>query len=118
MPWATNACADKIYGSTLGIVNGIFGLSFFTKDETDEITSLKKWALLATEKVPDITTDPAICASIRNSQKSGLTNFYKTTLNEMVAAGSVNIAELVYNKNFNERFKEILMGARINLIGC
>jgi hypothetical protein len=36
----------------------------------------------------------------------------------MVAAGSVNIAELVYNKNFNERFKEILMGARINLIGC
>jgi hypothetical protein len=52
MPWATNACADKIYGSTLGIVNGIFGLSFFTKDETDENYQFKKMGTFGYMKSP------------------------------------------------------------------
>jgi hypothetical protein len=71
MPWTRKTCAD-------------------------EITSLRKLALLAGEKAPDIKTDPASCASIKNSQKLGLTNFYKTTSNEMMTEGGVNTAELVF----------------------
>jgi hypothetical protein len=118
MPWFTDVCKDLACGSSLGVVKGIFGISLFTAEETEEINSLKKLALSVMQKSPDIVTEPHVCDAIRNGQQSGLDSFVKNASPEAVAAGVVAAAEVVCTKSFKERFTDVLMGACLNLVGC
>ena len=117
MVWINEVCEDVICGGGgLGIVKGIFGISLFTA--TEEINSLKKLALSVIERSPTIETEPIVCKAIRKGQKSGLDTFVKNASPEAVAAGVVTAAELVCIKSFKQRFTDVLMGARLNLVGC
>lgn len=118
MVWIREVCEDVVCGGTLGVVKGIFGLSFFTLSETEEIVSLKKLALSVIEKSPEIVTEPIVCEAIRQGQKSALETFSKKAPPEAVAAGVVTAAELVCSKALKTRFTEVLMGACMNLVGC
>jgi hypothetical protein len=118
MAWIKNVCQDVICGGAMGIAKGIFGVTFFTIPETEEIMSLKKLALSVLEKSPELATDPILCDAIKAGQKSGLETFVKNALPEVIAAGVVTTAELVCGKAFKQRFGEVLMGACMNLVGC
>lgn len=118
MPWIKEVCEDVVCGGTLGVVKGIFGVSFFTASETEEIISLKKLALSVMEKSPEIVTEPVVCEAIRQGQKSALETFARKAPPEAVAAGVVTTAELVCSKALKTRFTEVLMGACMNLVGC
>ena len=118
MNWFTETCEDVVCGGSLGMVKGIFGVSFFTPSEVDEIHNYKKLALSVMEKSPDIVTDSVICDAIRQGQQSGLDAFSKKASPEVVAAGAVAAADLVCNKAFKQRFADVLMGACLNLTGC
>lgn len=118
MPWIKEFCEDAVVGGCLGMFKGIFGISLFTAAETEEIHSLKKLALSVIEKSPEISTEPLICEGVRKGQKAALDNFAKNASPEAVAAGVVTAAELVCTKSFKERFRKVLMGACLNLIGC
>lgn len=118
MPWIRDVCEDVVCGGALGVVKGIFGVSFFTASETEEIVSLKKLTLSVMEKSPELVTEPVVCEAIRQGQKSALETFAKTAPPEAVAAGVVTAAELVCSKALKTRFTEVLMGACMNLVGC
>jgi hypothetical protein len=111
-------CEDALCGGGLGIVKGVFGISFYTSAEVEEIASLKKLALSVLQKSPELATDPLICEAIQKGQKSGLDAFAKKVPPEAVAAGVVTAAELVCTKSFKIRFADVLMGACMNLVGC
>ena len=118
MSWVTEACEDVVCGTGLGIIKGVFGVSFFTPSEVEEIHNYKKLALSVMEKSPEIVTDSVICDAIRQGQPAGLTAFSKKASPEVVAAGAVAAADLVCSKAFKERFADVLMGACLNLTGC
>ena len=118
MPWIKDVCEDIICGGSLGVVKGVFGISLFTAAETEEINSLKKLAFSVMEKSPEIVTEPLVCEAIQKGQKSGLETFAKNASPEAVAAGVVTAAELVCTKSFKDRFRDVLMGACMNLVGC
>ena len=118
MPWIKEVCEDAVCGTTLGIVKGVFGVSLFTEGETEEINSLKKLAVSVIEKSPEIATDSVVCEGLRNGQKAALETFAKNASPEVVAAGVVTAAELVCAKSFKSRFRDVLMGACLNLAGC
>lgn len=118
MAWIKEVCEDVFCGGGLGVIKGVFGVSLFTSAETEEIHSLKKLALSVIEKSPKIETDPLVCQAIRKGQKSGLDTFVKNAPPEAVAAGITTAAELVCTKSFKQRFREVLMGACLNLVGC
>ena len=118
MPWIKEVCEDVICGVSLGIVKGVFGISFFTEAEVKEIHSLKKLTLSVIEKSPKIVPDPVICEGIRKGQQAALDKFSKNASPEVVAAGVVTAAELVCTKSFKARFTKVLMGACLNLVGC
>ena len=116
--WMTEVCEDVVCGGALGIAKGLFGLSFFTASETEEIYSLRQLALSVVEKSPEIVTQPLVCEAIKKGQKSGLQTFTNNASPEMISAGVVTAAELVCTKAFKTRFREVLMGACLNLTGC
>ena len=118
MPWIKETCQEALCGLLVGIGKGAFGVSLFTESETEEINNYKKLALSVLEKAPEIVTDDVICEGIRNTQKSALETFAKNTPTEAVAAGLVTTAELICSKAFKTRFKDVLMGACLNLVGC
>ena len=120
MPWFNlkNVCEEVFCGGTLGVVKGVCGISLFTASETEKITSLKKLALSTIEKSPKISSEPIVCDAIKSGQKYALENFAKTASPEVVSAGVVTAAELVCTKAFKDRFKDVLMGACLNLVGC
>jgi hypothetical protein len=118
MPWLKNVCEDVVCGGTLGVVKGIFGVSFFTASETEEIVSLKKLALSVMQKSPQMVTEPLVCNTIKAGQEHALETFAKNVPPEAVAAGVVTAVELVCGKAFKQRFGEVLMGACLNLAGC
>lgn len=111
-------CEDVLCGGSLGVVKGIFGVSFFTTSETEEIFNLKKLTLSVMEKSPEIVTEPVVCEAIRQGQKSALETFAKNAPPEAVAADAVTAANLVCGKAFKTRFTEVLMGACLNIVGC
>ena len=116
--WMKEVCEDVVCGGALGLTKGIFGVSLFTASETEEIMSLKQLALSVMDKSPEIITQPIVCDAIKKGQKSGLQTFTTNASPEAVKAGVVTAAELVCNKAFKSRFKEVLMGACLNLVGC
>lgn len=121
MPWIgelKESCVDSVCGGSLGLVKGIFGVSFFSCKEVEEIHSLKKLALSVIEKSPKLATDPAVCEGVKQGQKAALDSFIKNAPPEAVAAGVVTAAELVCTKSFKARFGDVLRGACLNLIGC
>ena len=118
MPWFKELCEDVVCGSAVGVVKGIFGVSFFTTSEAEEIYNLKKLTLSVLEKSPEIVTEPVVCEAIRQGQKSALETFARKAPPEAVAAGVVTTAELVCSKALKTRFTEVLMGACMNLVGC
>jgi hypothetical protein len=118
MAWLENVCTDAICGSALGIINGVFGLSLFTSQEVEEINSLKKLALSVMEKTPEFSTEPVICEAIKNGQQTGLETFMKNAPPEVASTAVVTVIDIVCRKAFKERFKDVLMGACLNLIGC
>lgn len=65
MSWFKETCEDVICSCGLGMVKGVFGVSFFSPSEVDEIHNYKKLALSVMEKSPDIATDSGICDAIR-----------------------------------------------------
>lgn len=118
MSWIRNVCIDAICGSALGLINGIFGLSLVTSQEVEEITSLKKLALSVIEKAPEFSTESVVCEAIKNGQQTGLETFVKNAPPEVASTAVVAAVELVCGKAFKERFKDVLMGACLNLTGC
>ena len=118
MPWFKELCEDVVCGSAVGVVKGIFGVSFFTTSEAEEIYNLKKLTLSVIEESPEIVTEPVVCEAIRQGQKSALETFARKAPPEAVAAGVVTTAELVCSKALKTRFTEVLMGACMNLVGC
>ena len=116
MPWIKETCENIICGVGLGFMKGAFGVSLFSKKEVEEISSLKKLVLSVVEKSPELTTDPLICEAIKNGQQSALDSFVKSA--PTGAATVIATAEIVCNKAFKERFKDVLMGACLNLTGC
>jgi len=118
MAWLKDVCEDVICGGSLGVIKGVFGITFFTQTEAEEIHNYKKLALSVMEKSPEIVTDSVVCEAIRQGQKSGLDAFSKKASPEVVAAGVVAAADLVCNKAFKQRFADVLMGACLNLTGC
>ncbi len=119
MPWGVkDVCKDVICGGSLGIVRGIFGISFFTESETEEIMSLRQLAISIMEKSSKPITDPSVCDGIREGKQSALKSFTKGASPETVNSGLVAAAELVCNKSFKLRFREVLVGACLNLVGC
>jgi hypothetical protein len=118
MPWMKNVCEDVLCGGGLGVIKGIFGASFFTASETEEINSLKNLALSVIEKCPKMATEPVICDAIKSGQKYALEAFAKNAPPEAVAAGVVTAAQLVCGKAFKQIFGEVLMGACLNLTPC
>lgn len=113
MPWIK----EVVYGGSLGIVKAVFGVSFFTAAETEEINSLKTLALSVIEKSPEIVTQPVVCEAIQKGQKSALETLAENAPPEVIAAGVISAAELVCGKSFKQRFNEVLMGACLNIIG-
>ena len=118
MPWIKNVCIDVICGGTLGVVKGVFGISLFTEEETEHINSCKELISIVLKKSPEIVTEPIICEGIRNGQKSALETFQNGLSPEAIAAGVGTTAQIVCTRAFNERFKSVLMGACLNLVGC
>lgn len=102
-------------------MDGIWGISLFTGPETQEINSLDKLAASLMEKSNEIiggTTDAAICEGIRNDQMSALETFSRNAPPEAIQVGIVAAAEVICKKSFQNRFREVLLGACINLVGC
>ncbi len=118
MSWIREVFEDAICASVLGCVRGAFGVSIFTEKEVEEIASLKKLALSVAEKAPKLATDPVVCEQIKTGQEIGLETFVKDIPAEATTTGVVAAAELVCRKTFCDRFKKILMGACLNLVGC
>jgi hypothetical protein len=118
MPWIKEVCEDAICATGLGIVKGLFGVSVYTSDEVKEAANLQQLVASVLSKSPEFVTDSVICDSIKMGQTTGLESFAKTAPPEIVDAGVVAAATVVCNKAFKERFKAILMGACLNLVGC
>jgi hypothetical protein len=118
MAWMKDVCVDAICGSCLGVIKGVFGISVFTTEEVEEISSLKNLALSIMKKSPTTITDPIVCDAIRKSQRHGLEIFAKNASPEAIAAGVVTAAELVCTKSFKQRFADVLTGACLNIVGC
>lgn len=104
MAWIKEVCEDAVYGSCLGLMKGIFGISLFTSVSAEEIVSFKKLAIATIEKAPEFTTDALVCEGIKKGQKAALDQFTNKASPEMVAAGVVTAAELVCTKSFKCRF--------------
>jgi len=118
MPWVRTVCEDAVCGCFLGITKGVFGVSLYTAEEAEEIANLKKLTLSVLEKSSKIVTEPIVCEAIRQGQKSALETFAKNAPAEAINAGVVTLSELVCREAFKTRFKEVLMGACLNLVGC
>lgn len=63
-------------------------------------------------------TDPVVCQGIKEGKRSALKSFTQAASPEMVSSGLITAAELVCNKSFKLRFREVLLGACLNLVGC
>ena len=109
---------DAVCGFVLGAVKGVCDVSFFTAEETEEVRSLNNLALSMVQKSTEISTDPVVCDAIQNGKQAGLDSFIKNAPPEAVSSGLVAAAELVCQKAFQERFRCVLMGACLNLVGC
>lgn len=119
MAWFKEVCSDLVCGCVLGIMDGIFGVPLFTGPEVKEITAFNKLAASIIEKSGEIGgTDAAICQGIRNGQMSALETFSKNPPQEVVQAGAVVAAEVICSKAFKSRFRTVLIGACLNLVGC
>lgn len=118
MPWIKDFCVDAVCGTTVGLINSVFGTSYYDETDWKEISSLKKLTISVMEKSPKLVTEPVICEAIKNGQQTGLDNFLKNVPPEVATGGVVAAAEVVCRKAFQQRFKNILMGACLNLVGC
>lgn len=65
MAWIKDVCKDVICGGSLGIIQGVCGISLFTQAEAEEIHNLKTLALSVMAKSPEIVTKPIVCEAIR-----------------------------------------------------
>ena len=117
MPQIRKVCEDAICGGGLGVLKGVFGISLFTEEELNEITSLKNLTASVLEKSPEFSTESVICDAIKDGQQSGLEAFVKNAPPELTDS-ALAAAELVCKKAFKQRFKDVLMAACLNLVGC
>ena len=114
MPWVKDVCTDALCGLAAGSIKGIFGISLFSASEVEEIESLKRLSLSLVSKSRNFTTDPSICEEIAKGSKSALKPVIDNAPSEAVAAGVAVVCE----KAFRQRFRDVLMGACLNLAGC
>lgn len=119
MPGFKKMCTELSRGCALGVVEGSLGVSLFSAEELEEVHSLKKLALSVMQKSgPLAGTDHLICEGIQKGEISALEAFSKDASAKAVSASLVAAAEVVCEKSFKSRFREILTGACLNLVGC
>jgi hypothetical protein len=108
-------CQDAVCGIVVGSLEGIFGITFFSPGETEEIYRLKRLSLSEMAKSNLVNSDPAICQEISKGSSAALQTFIdQPSSSEIVAATTLVVCE----KAFLGRFKKVLMGACMNLTGC
>jgi hypothetical protein len=108
-------CQDAVCGIVAGSLEGLFGITFFSPGETEEIYRLKRLSVSVMAKSKVVTTDPAICQEIAKGSSTALQTFMdQPSTSEIVAATALVVCE----KAFLGRFKKVLMGACMNLTGC
>jgi hypothetical protein len=86
-------CKEAICEGSLGVVQGVFGISLFTAAEAEEINALKALTLSVMKKAPEVLTAPIICEGIRNGQKATLDTFTQGLSPESIAADVVVAAQ-------------------------
>jgi len=118
MPWVKEICEDAICAIFCGGVKGLFGVSMFSSQEVEEIGNLQSLAESIAAKSPKFVTNPRICDGIQKGDMGSLKEFAANAQPEVVAVGVVSAAKLVCGKAAKTRFRDVLMGACLNLVGC
>lgn len=116
MPWIKEVCTDFVCGACLSTVKSAFGLSLFTNQEAEEISSLKNLAISVIQKCPSMATDDLLCEAVKKGQSFALERFAQTASPEAITAGAITASQLVCSKAFKKRFTDVLMGACLNTI--
>lgn len=62
--------------------------------------------------------DPRLCRDLANGDQGALAYIVENAPPEAVTSGLVAASQIVCKAAFRDRFKEVLIGACINLAGC
>jgi hypothetical protein len=106
-------CTEAFYGIASGVTKGVFGITSVSDLEVQNIEQLKKLTLSGLPRSADFSPDPSIGKGILKGSLPVLQTFLDNAPSKLVAAG----AAVICQKAFRERFKDLLMGACLNLTG-
>ena len=111
-------------GACIGILEELVALEYYRQtysaEEVVEIESLKELTASVSMQTSGLARCPSeeICNGVRNTNSQYLDKFLRLISNDPQSLVLISTVKAVCTKSFNDKFKQFLLGACLNLVGC